>query len=265
MKLRYQFAVVTVLIAFVTSSCSSPKELQYVQGNFDTAELSKLVLPEPKIQKGDMISIEVFSDNSNASRPFNQESDDFASQESNTGLGSRIERRSPSKSYLVDLQGNITFPVVGKLKIDSLTKAQLSDLLDSRLGRLLSNPYYNIQFLNFKITMIGELTKPGVYSIPNERVNILEAVGMAGDLTFFGKRDNVLIIREANGKREFGRIDLRNPSIFKSPYYFLQQNDIVVVEMSKRKIAANDQIAFRNISLAATIVSAIAVLVSVLR
>jgi len=264
MKLRYQLAAVTVLIAFVTSSCSSPKELQYVQGNFDTAELSKLVLPQPTVQKGDLLNIEVFSDNETASLPFNQAGKSSQVDQSEMPTVKTAMQTSGS-NYLVDLQGFINFPIIGKLKVEELNKVQLTELLDGKLKKYLSNPYYNIRFINFKITMVGELTKPGVYSIPNERVNILEAIGMAGDLTFFGKRDNVLIVREANGKREFGRIDLRNPNVFKSPYYFLQQNDIVIVDMSKRKIAANDQVAFRNVSLAATVISAIAVILTVLK
>jgi polysaccharide export outer membrane protein len=125
--------------------------------------------------------------------------------------------------------------------------------------------YYNIQFLNNKVTLLGELNRPGPYSIPNERVNILEAIGMAGDLTFFGRRDNVLVIREIGGKREFGRIDLRDPNLFLSPYFQLQQNDVVYIDATKQKVTSNDQTTLRYISIGAAVASTIAVIYSIFR
>ncbi|HEV3327659.1 MAG TPA: polysaccharide export protein, partial [Puia sp.] len=129
----------------------------------------------------------------------------------------------------------------------------------------LKNPYYSIRFLNYRVTMIGEVSRPGVYTLPGERVNILEAIGLAGDLTFYGRRDNVLVMRENNGKREFARLDLTKPEIMSSPYFYLQQNDMVIVEPNKKKIAANDQVTARNVSIAATVISTLAILYSIFR
>jgi polysaccharide export outer membrane protein len=139
-------------------------------------------------------------------------------------------------------------------------------LLDSKLkDTLLNNPYYSIRFLNYRFTMLGEVTRPGVFNIPGERISLLDALGLAGDLTFFGRRDNVLIVRENNGKREFARLDLTKPEILVSPYFYLQQSDVVIVEPTKKKIATNDQVTARNVSIAASIVSTIAVVYSILK
>ena len=113
--------------------------------------------------------------------------------------------------------------------------------------------------------MLGEVTKPGLVSIPGERINLLEAIALAGDLTFYGRRDNVLVIRESNNKREFARLDLTKPEIMASPYFYLQQNDIVIVEPNKKKVAANDVVTLRNVSIGAAVVSTIGILYSIFR
>jgi polysaccharide biosynthesis/export protein len=141
----------------------------------------------------------------------------------------------------------------------------VKELLDSSLKAYLKNPYYSIRFLNYRFTMLGEVTRPGIFNIPGERVNLLEALGLAGDLTFYGRRDNVLIVRENNGKREFARLDLTKPEIMASPYFFLQQSDVVIVEPTKKKVAANDQLTARNVTIAATIVSTLALIYSIFR
>jgi polysaccharide export outer membrane protein len=162
--------------------------------------------------------------------------------------------------------GDIHFQGLGKLHLEGLTKSQLTDTLDSKLkDSLLTNPYYNIRFLNYRFTMLGEINKPGIFTIPGERISLLEAISLAGDLTYYGRRDNVLIIRQTNGKREWGRLDLTRPDIMASPYYYLQQNDILIVEANRKKAAASDQLTSRNISIAATVVSVLAIIYSIFR
>jgi polysaccharide export outer membrane protein len=141
----------------------------------------------------------------------------------------------------------------------------LNTQLDEKNGGPLMNPYYTVRFLNSHFTLLGEVSRPGNFSIPGEHVNLFEGLGMAGDMTFFGRRDNILIIRINNGKREFQRLDLTKPDVFKSPYYFLQQGDIVYVEASRKKLAANDQVTARNVSLAATIISTLAIIYSIFK
>jgi polysaccharide export outer membrane protein len=173
---------------------------------------------------------------------------------------------SPASSgYQVDQNGDIVFQGMGLIHVEGLTKTELKDTLDGRLKPYLKNPYYSIRFLNYKFTMLGEVSRPGLINIPGERVNLLEAIAMVGDITPYGRRDNVLVIRENNNKREFARLDLTKPDIMKSPYFYLQQNDMVIVEPTKKKAAASDVVTVRNISLAATLVSTMAILFTIFR
>ena len=139
--------------------------------------------------------------------------------------------------YLVDANGYIDFPLLGPIKAAGLTRLQLTDLIKDKLvkGDLLKDPIVTVQFLNFKISVIGEVTRPGSFSITGDRVTLLEALSMAGDLTIYGKRDRVAVIREKDGIRTIQYHDLRSSDIFESPYYYLQQNDIVYVEPNKAK------------------------------
>jgi polysaccharide export outer membrane protein len=255
------------VLMFLLGACGSTRKLQYMQGAFDTARLSTFTVPPPVIQKGDLLSIIVFSDNPAATALYNQSvivATSGATGSVTTGTASSIPSATGT-GYLVDDEGYIQFQGIGKLHIDGLTKSQLTDLLNSKLKEFLQNPYYNIRFLNYKITLVGDVAKPGVYSIPSERVNLLEAIGLAGDLNITARRDNVLVIREQNGKREFGRIDLTKPDIFNSPFYQLQQNDMIYVDLNKTKAATSDQTALRNISIATSIISTIAILITVFR
>jgi polysaccharide biosynthesis/export protein len=245
-----------ILTFFVLTmaSCGSTKPLQYLQGSFDTARLSAYTIPQPVIQQGDLLSIVVYSDNATATAIYNQ---------SVTGAGNNTAGATPG--YLVNEQGNINFQGIGSLHIEGLTKTALTELLTEKLKIFLTNPYFNIRFLNYKVTIIGDVARPAVYNIPAEKVNILEALGLAGDLNITARRDNVLIIREQNGKRSLGRINLLKPDIFNNPFYQLQQNDVVYVDLTKAKAIANDQAALRNISIATSIVSTIAIIISVLK
>ena len=253
------------------SSCGNTRQLVYMQGQFDTAQLSQVNAVEPVIRKGDILSIIVYSDNPEATRIYNQSlitTGTTAATSSSGGSsgGTTIPGINPSASgYQVDENGNIVFQGIGLIHVEGLTKALLKDTLDVRLTPFLQHPYYNIRFLNYKFTMLGEVLKPGLVSIPGERINLLEAIALAGDLTPYGRRDNVLVIRENNNKREFARLDLTKPEIMKSPYFYLQQNDMVIVEPNKKKAASTDIVTARTISLAATIVSTLAIVYSIFR
>jgi len=251
-----------VWLAVSLGSCGDIKKLQYMQGSFDTTKLSAYTYPTPVIQKGDLLSIVVFSDLPAATAIYNQS---VGGGNAATGGGSSSVPGAGTVGYLVDEKGDIDFQGLGKLHVEGLTKTGLSDLLTSKLSEFLTHPYYNIRFLNYKITVIGDVAKPSVYSVPSERITILEAIGLAGDLNITARRDNVRIIREVNGKREFGMIDLRQPDIFKSPYYQLQQNDVVYVDFTKNKAAAGDQVTVRNITVATGIVTTLAIIYSIFK
>ena len=259
---RFFSLLVLFVVLAVMSSCGDIKQLQYVQGNFDSARLSKVNFAEPVIQKGDILGITFYSESELASSLYNQASN----EKPTTGAGP-IQAGSKSEGYLVEQDGSIIVNKLGRFQVDGLTKKQLSELLTKQYVEkdLLKNPSVDIRFLNFKITLVGDVVRPGVYSIPNEKVNIFEAIGLAGDLTNYARRDNILIVREKNGVREFGRIDLSKPEAFTSPYYYLQQNDIVVVDVAKYKASQTNESTIRNITVAASILSTIAIFLNVFK
>ena len=251
------FAFIGFFIMHCMSSCGTTKGMILVHGPFDTAKLSVVSPVEPVIRKGDILSIIVFSDNPEATKIYNQSL-------VNTGISSSGNGAAPP-GYQVDVDGNIVFQGLGKIKVEGLTKAALKDTLDARLEPFLQHPYYSIRYLNFKFTMMGEVARPGSITIPGEKINMLEAIALAGDLTAYANRDSVFIIRETNNKREFAWMNLTKPQIMASPYFYVQQNDIIIVEPTKKKAAANDVVTTRNITLGLAIISTIAVLYSIFR
>jgi polysaccharide export outer membrane protein len=282
------FGLFLAFTSTLLTSCGNTRHLTYLQGQFDTTKLSQINLKEPVIQKGDILSILIYSDNPATTAIFNQAQSGGSSGSSSTGGGNSSSSGGSGGStggggsssggggqsgggsqgsggYLVDEKGNIEIQTLGHIHVDSMTRSQLRDTLEKKLTDYLSNPYVTIRFLNYRFTMLGEVMRPGVFSISNEHVNLMEALGMAGDLTFFGRRDNILVIRQTDGQRKFGRLDMTTPNVMASPFFNLEPNDIVYVEASRKKIAANDQTLTRNITIAATIVSTIALLVALFR
>lgn len=246
-------------LSLLLFSCRTTKPVQYLQGPIDTAALSQVNIPEPVIQKGDLIGITVYSDNPEATSSFNQQMNTSLLPNAISGAGTdgaTVTAGTASQSmpgYLVDAKGNIRFQSLGELHVEGFTKAELEDRLKEKLAKYLMNPYCNIRFLNYKFTMLGEVTRQGVYTIPGERISILEALGMAGDINMFGLKDSIIVVRETNGKRNFGYLDVSNPEVFTSPYYYLQQNDIVIVKASPKKPDISEQTASRNLARVATI------------
>lgn len=260
-----------VWVILLLSSCGTTRPYTYMQGSFDTAKLSQIPISEPVIRKGDLLSIIVYSDNPAATAIYNQPliSTGTNSSASAASAGSGVSSpsgASPSTpGYLVDERGNIIFQGVGTMHVEGLTRRDLTDTLNIKIGKDLTHPYYNIRFLNYRFTMLGEISKPGIYGIPGERVSIFEALGLAGDMSFYGRRDNVLVIREDSGHRQFARLDLTKPEVMASPFYYIQANDMVIVEATRKKIAANDQVTTRNITLAATLISTFAILYTIFK
>ncbi|MBV4357831.1 polysaccharide biosynthesis/export family protein [Pinibacter aurantiacus] len=251
--MRLSYTGLIALLVIILASCGNPKELRYFQGEFDTAKLSQVNYKEPVIQAGDIISIKVYSDDNAAADPYNMISNAMASTTApNTSMG-----------YEVDNAGNIQMAGLGTLKVSDLTILQLQGLLDKKFEKLLSHPYYNIRFLNFKVTVLGDVGRPGTYTFPVQKVSILDVLGMAGDLTIYGKRDNILIVREKDGKREFGRLNLKSPDIFKSDWFYLQQNDMVYVDMLDKKAIATDQ-TMRWIGISTAVISTAAVITTLI-
>lgn len=256
MKKNYQFWF--LLLAILTVSCSSQKKIAYFKGlNTESVESINAQFQtnhEARICNGDMLSITVSGLDPLAVAPFNLPLVSYATPGSD-----QLYSAPTLQSYLVDVNGEITFPVVGKIKIVDLTKSEAIALLNDKLKPYLKEPIITIQFMNYRITVLGEVLRPGQYVINNERVTILDALGMAGDMTIYGVRTNLLVIRENNGKIEVHRVDMNSNDVLKSPYYFLQQNDVIYVEPNSVK-----SIASQNFSLYLSSLSTVATVTAVI-
>lgn len=269
----FPVVIISLFIVVITSSCGNVKNLQYLQGTFDTTRLSKVNIPEPVIQKGDLLGITVYSDDALATAAVTNPLANNASSLGNTG-GTNNNAGTASTSgastlqgFVVNQSGEIQLYKLGTINVEGKTKKEVADTLSlmyTNLG-LLKNPFVELRFLNYKVTVIGEVQRPGTFSIPTDKLSAFEAIGLAGDITIYGRRDNVLVVREINGERQFGKLNLQDPNVFLSPYYYLQQNDMVVVDVGKNKAVMNNQSAFQTISLGASLLSITAVLISIFR
>lgn len=212
---------------FLISCGASKEEVVYFQDitNFETQVNTNVVITKFKVD--DLIGIFVSSLNPETSAPFN-----LFRGDPNRGGG------SPEQvDYLVDQAGEIDFPVIGKVKVEGLSPDELRILLRDRLSEYLKDPIINIGLRNFTVTILGNVNRPGTYPVSGEQITILEAIGLAGDLTITGVRNNVLVIRDYSGTKVYNRIDLTSKNMTKSPVYYLTQNDVVYVEPNKRGIS----------------------------
>jgi polysaccharide export outer membrane protein len=141
-----------------------------------------------------------------------------------------------SNGYLIDEKGEINFPLIGKIKLEGLSRDQAINLIEEKLSLLINKPVITLQIQNFHVTILGEIKTAGTFTIPNEKVNILELIGIAGDLTIYGVRKNILVLREENGRKKEYRIDITKSDFINSPVYNLQQNDVVYIEPNQSKI-----------------------------
>ena len=246
--------VLPILAITFFSSCKTQKAFGYLEDFTDTSGKVQVKYPEPLIQKNDVLSIIVYSD------ALDQGTTDKLYNLANTGTGS-----STTQGFLVDNDGYIQYPRVGRMKADGLTKPQLSDEIKKKLESELTNPSVIIRLINFKITMLGEVSKPGPISLPSEKVTILEAIGLAGDVSIYGKKEDIVVLREVDGAVEHGKVDLSSKTLFDSPYYFLRQNDVVLVNPNKNKARLSDQVFNQRLGIAFSIINTIALLYNVFR
>lgn len=258
------YILLLVIIGF--SSCNSQKIL-YFSNLPDTTLIESKVnnYSHPTIQEGDVLSIQVSSLNPESNVLFN--SGALQQFDSRVVLGSNISNSSlnasnrlASEGYEVDANGNISFPVIGKMKLAGLTKEQAQTYLVDQISEYVKNPIVNVRFLNFRITVIGEVQRPATFNVASDKINVLEALGLAGDMTLFGMRDRVLLIREVGDKRSMIRINLQDVKIFDSPYFYLKQNDVLYVEPNKIR-DPNGERTIRLVTAVATVVTAVSLFV----
>ncbi|WP_130734312.1 polysaccharide biosynthesis/export family protein [Flavobacterium sp. J27] len=219
------FFLILVLSLF---SCASKKNVVYLQNN-TTSAISENTY-EPYIQSDDVLLILVSSENPEIAAPYNLKS---------VVVDNNIEEASGNvkmQTYIVDANGNIEFPILGSLHLGGLTKTQAIVKLKQELKDHVTDAIINLRILNFKVTVLGEVTKPGSFTIKSERITLLEALSLAGDLTIYGKRNNILLIREQNGNKIMERIDITKSDFINSPFYYLSQNDVVYVEPNKTRV-----------------------------
>ena len=257
-----------LLLPFLLTACQSYKKVPY----FQNVEVVNGVeqqesLYDAKIMPKDLLTIVVSCTNPELAIPFN------LTVASNAGMAvsnsSYVTTQPVLQPYLVDNEGNINFPVLGELKLGGLTKREAEQLIINKLKPYMKEtPIVTVRMVNYKISVIGEVTRPGTFTISNEKVNLLEALAMAGDMTVYGLRDNVKLIREdANGKQQIVTLDLNKAETILSPYYWLQQNDIVYVTPNKAKARNSDVGNSTSLWFSATsiLVSIVSLLVNILK
>ena len=225
----YTMFFALLLLTLIVTSCTSKKDIIYFQNaeNFTPAatDETKYTL---HIVPSDNLLIRVSALNQTAAVPFNV----IGSTVGTTGTSTSMEWNG----YLVDEKGEINFPVIGKIALGGLTKDAAERLLEDKISQYISNPTVNIRIMNYKISVLGEVNRPGTYVINDEKVTLPQLLSLAGDLTILGERRNVQIFRMENGEKKSHTVDLTSPEIFYSPYYYLQQNDLVYVRPNGARV-----------------------------
>lgn len=243
-------------MALLDMSCISARKTVYFNNVTDTTFYATEEESDDVIHQNDILSISISSLNPEASAIFNTTNNFVIS--STTASGNSAQ----AAGYLVNKDGFIELPILGNIKAAGITKKQLKDNITKTIleKKLLINPIVNIRYLNFEVTVLGEVNRPTVITVPSEKISLLKALGLAGDLTIYGRRDNVLLIRETDGKRKTRHINLNSSNFFNSPYYYLQPNDVVYVEPNKAKVAT----ATRSQQLLPIVLSVLSIIVIVL-
>jgi polysaccharide export outer membrane protein len=206
-------------------SCASKKDMIYYQDIDALGAQEKSNSYEIKIQPDDLLQISVYAEDPEIAKAFSL---NVTSETASSGSAGSI--------YLVDANGYIDFPTLGKIKVSGLSRTQVLDLLDGKLSQYIKKPIVSLRITNFKVSVQGEVTAPGTYPVASERITLIEALSMAKDLTVYGKRNNILIIREIDGVKSFNRVDITKAEFMNSPFYYLAQNDVVYVEPNQNKI-----------------------------
>lgn len=259
--------LILVGLLMALASCTSYKNVPYMQNPEAVNQFAdSLPLYDAKIMPKDLLSITVNTTDPQAAAPFNL----TVQTPINAGLTNITTTTQPSlQQYLVNNSGEIDFPVIGRLKVGGLTKNQAEEMIRQALKPYLKEPpIVTVRMANYKVSVLGEVARPGMFTVSNEKVNIFEALAMAGDLTVYGVRDNVKLIREdATGKRQIITLNLNDASLIVSPYYYLRQNDILYVTPNKTKAKNSDIGTSTTILISATsiLVSIASLVVNILK
>ena len=254
-----RLAFTALLAIALLSSCVNSKQLVYFQDLTSRVDSARLETYAAPVRPGDVLSIQVSSLSPEASSFFNP----YAMQ----AIGGQPVQTSATTplpaatGYLVASDGTITLPLVGAVAVAGKTNVQVADQLRTNLKTYLKEPTVSVRNQNFRITVLGEVARPSLFNISNEQITLPEALGLAGDLTIYGRRENVLVVREENGQRTYARLDLTKRDVFRSPYYHLHPNDVIYVEPGKARVASTDRL-YQIVPIVLSALSFIAIIVT---
>jgi polysaccharide biosynthesis/export protein len=250
--MRYHLSLLLCGLMLLMASCKTPRLVyNYLEDFRDTTVKKSYYITEPVIQKNDLLSIQVYSASLDA------------------GVDQLYNLRMSSGGaggYLVDQKGNLEMPRLGVLHAAGLTKSQLASAIKEKLGAELTDPTVIIRFQNFRFVVMGEVGSPGVKNVEVENITLLEALAMVGGIPISGKKQEVKILRESNGQRQLGIVDVTSSKIFESPYYQLQQNDVILVEQTQYKVATSEQGRVRNqLGFVLSMITSVALLITLFK
>jgi polysaccharide biosynthesis/export protein len=253
-------SLAAVTIALMFASCHEGKLVPYFKNIPDSAKLTivpNAVYTDPIIMPDDILAYAVVTIDPTTSAPVNQAAISVNStSSSSTGASSAVS------GLLVDKDGNISIPILGTIKVAGLTTFEAKAIIKQRAEKYFKGADVQLRFANFSVTVMGEVNHPGSFTVPSEKISVVDALGLAGDLTIYGRRENILVIREVDGKKAMARLDLNSSDIFKSPYFYLRQNDVIYVEPNKDKAVAADAERTRILTVAAAVATVLIVLFS---
>lgn len=262
MKVWHKLKLITYLLLLTIMSCSTPKNVTYFQEFKNLEEITTNKSTEIKYKPNDIISITVSATDPETVSPFNSAGIALNSSETQSSKASTTS----ATNYLVSSNGTISFPIIGDIKVVNQTSNQVKENIETKLKKYIDNPIVSVKLENFKVTVLGEVRQPGPIFIDNEQLNIIEAIGLAGDLNIQGKRQNITLIRKVDNKEVAYKIDLTSKEVFSSPVYYLAQNDIIYVEPnSSRKRASLDNNWQKILSAASSVVGIILTILIITR
>ena len=262
-------AIIVVMAAVVFASCASQQDVVYLQDTMNSAkDIAMKQTYEVKIQPDDMLAILVNSRDPQLAAQFNMPIVGY--QLGNSISAEQVTTTNSLQGYLVNKDGDINFPVLGEIKVAGMTRTQLTEMLEKRLrsegedGAYVKDAIVTVKFLNYKISVLGEVNKPGNYSLNSDRITVLEALALAGDMTIYGQRENVHVIRDNNGQTQNLIVNLKSSDLFNQEGYYLQQNDVVYVIPNKIKAQQSGINQNNNVSVWLSAASLIATVLSII-
>ena len=262
---KKSFIIIFSFVLFFLSSCTSKKKLDYLQNIESVALEASMKNAKSTIQPNDQLVIMVTAKDMDVVKPFNQNFSSgqilqYSLPSNNAPAQSQTSASGPT--YMVDSQGNIEFPVIGKINTENKTTEELRDILKKEISKYVLNPQVSVRNTNYKITVLGEVNRPGTYNIPDAQTTLLEVLGLAGDLSIYGNREDILVLRNIDGTMTKERIDLTKADFINSPFFYLKQNDVIIVSPNetKQKSSRLDPNAGIYISVASIVVTILALI-----